>query len=242
MIVKHDDLIFDIGLNDGSDTDFYLNKGFRVIAVEANPLLCEAAYERFTDAIGEKRLTLLNIGIWSSKQVLEFYVNKENDHWSSFAKEYGCRDGTAYEIVNVQCTTISELLEEFGEPRYMKIDVEGADKIILHQLRPLAARPQFISVEEYGVDAIDDLRQLGYSQFYFSPQRDKSEMSPPQPPREGVYVEKRFCGLDSGLFGEEIPGPWLAYAEAVESFTSNIRRRDHSWVASPHEWYDVHAR
>ena len=32
-------LIFDIGMNNGNDTDFYLAKGFHVVAVEANPFL-----------------------------------------------------------------------------------------------------------------------------------------------------------------------------------------------------------
>ena len=32
-------LIFDIGMYDGSDTRYYLNEGFRVLAIEANPVL-----------------------------------------------------------------------------------------------------------------------------------------------------------------------------------------------------------
>ncbi len=31
------DLIFDVGMNNGDDTDFDLAKGFRVVAIEANP-------------------------------------------------------------------------------------------------------------------------------------------------------------------------------------------------------------
>jgi FkbM family methyltransferase len=242
MSTKQDNLIFDLGLNDGSDTDFYLRKGFRVVAVEANPLLYAAALEKFADAIADNSLTLLNIGVWSSREPMDFYINKANDHWSSFTREYGCRDGTPFEVIRVDCATISDLLREYGTPRYMKIDVEGADRIILEQLRSEPAKPEFISVEEYGVAAIDDLRQLGYSLFYFSPQRDKSQAIPPLPPREGAYVAKRFSGVDSGLFGEEIPGPWLPYDEAVEEFTRSIRRRDHTWVGPQHEWYDVHAR
>lgn len=33
------DLIFDIGANNGDDTAFYLKKGFRVVAIEADPAL-----------------------------------------------------------------------------------------------------------------------------------------------------------------------------------------------------------
>ena len=34
-------IIYDIGANDGADTGFYLAKGFKVIAVEADPALCD---------------------------------------------------------------------------------------------------------------------------------------------------------------------------------------------------------
>jgi spermidine synthase len=39
-------LIYDIGMHDGSDSEFYLRKGYRVVAVEANPKLVEACRER----------------------------------------------------------------------------------------------------------------------------------------------------------------------------------------------------
>ena len=31
---KHDDLIYDVGMHKGEDTEFYLSKGFRVIALK----------------------------------------------------------------------------------------------------------------------------------------------------------------------------------------------------------------
>lgn len=34
-------LIYDIGAHLGEDTDFYLKKGFKVVAIEANPFLAE---------------------------------------------------------------------------------------------------------------------------------------------------------------------------------------------------------
>ena len=48
-------LIFDVGCNDGQDSDFYLKKGFRVVAVEANPALCEGLRRRFAQEIAEGR-------------------------------------------------------------------------------------------------------------------------------------------------------------------------------------------
>ena len=32
-------LIYDVGMSNGDDTAYYLHRGFRVVAIEANPLL-----------------------------------------------------------------------------------------------------------------------------------------------------------------------------------------------------------
>ena len=53
-------LIFDIGMHVGQDTAFYLAKGFRVIAVEANPLLVRDAEKHFKNQIETGQLTILN--------------------------------------------------------------------------------------------------------------------------------------------------------------------------------------
>ena len=57
------DLIFDFGMHDGSDTAYYLRKGFRVVAVEANPELVAAGQSRFRAEIAEGRLTIVNKAI-----------------------------------------------------------------------------------------------------------------------------------------------------------------------------------
>ncbi|MCZ2153852.1 MAG: hypothetical protein LC114_08145 [Bryobacterales bacterium] len=64
------DLIIDVGMCDGADTAYYLFKGFRVIAIDADPILCEKASRRFADEIAEKRLEILNLGIAQGEQVL----------------------------------------------------------------------------------------------------------------------------------------------------------------------------
>jgi FkbM family methyltransferase len=72
-------LIFDVGCNDGQDSDCYLKKGFRVVAVEANPALCEGLRERFADEIAQGRFILVCEAIAEEAGEVEFYVNeKEN--------------------------------------------------------------------------------------------------------------------------------------------------------------------
>src|SRR5262249_5480686 len=40
-------LIYDVGMNNGDDTAYYLRRGFRVVAIEPNPALVATACERF---------------------------------------------------------------------------------------------------------------------------------------------------------------------------------------------------
>ncbi len=237
---SHPDLIFDLGANQGEDTEFYLAKGFRVVGVEANPLLCNALREKLAGAIGEGRLVLLNTGIWTEARTATFYVNEENDHWSSFDPAYGTRQGTRFHTLEIPCITVQDLFAQYGLPHYLKIDIEGADRLVLAQMRGMAAVPRYISVEEYGPQAFRDLHALGYRRFKAVPQGDKRWAVPPNPPREGRYVHKSFSGRDSGLFGDELPERWVELEPALEWFTRFVRTESFDYVGPPGEWWDIH--
>ncbi len=235
------DLIFDIGVNKGEDTAFYLAKGFRVVGVEANPSIYQTLAEKFEKEVSSGQLVLLNQGVWSEATTLQFYSNLDNDHWSSFDPAYGCRQGTRYEVMLVNCLTIDQLIEAHGVPRYMKIDVEGADRKIIEGLAISQVRPSFLSIEEYGLEAIDALQAVGYDRFQMVPQRDKSKAIPPNPSREGNYVFQKFSGYDSGLFGRELPNDWLDFDQARLEFQQSVRTQDGRFVGPEYEWFDIHA-
>lgn len=109
MIKK--DLIFDIGMHIGQDTRHYLNKGFNVLAIEANPELVQQNKLKFKKEIDEGRLTILNIGISAKNETIPFYKNHRLSEWSSFVKEIGTRLNSSYEIIQVECTTTEDLLK-----------------------------------------------------------------------------------------------------------------------------------
>jgi len=66
------DLIFDVGMNNGDDAAFYLECGFRVVAVEANEAFCGQVAARFPEAVRDGRLVIQNVAVrenlakWSS--------------------------------------------------------------------------------------------------------------------------------------------------------------------------------
>jgi len=241
-LVVNDNLIYDIGVNLGEDSRFYLDKGFSVVGIEANPVIAQELRSAFGSEISEGRYTLEEVGIWSHRKMLPFYRNLDNDHWSSFDVNYGCRDGSAFEELQIECITALDLFDKHGIPRYLKIDVEGADRHIVSDLSSLHTLPRFVSVEEYGFDALDALHKAGYQKFYFAAQRDKSWAIPPEPAKEGVYHKKKFDGYDSGLFGDELPGEWMDYSVAKDYFLSKIRNDRYEYLGPEHEWFDIHAK
>ena len=56
-------LIFDVGFHNGDVTAYYLCRGHRVVAIEANPVLAEEGRRKFHAEIESGRLTLVNYGL-----------------------------------------------------------------------------------------------------------------------------------------------------------------------------------
>lgn len=158
------DLIYDVGLHNGTDTAYYLHKGFRVVAIDANPVLVAAAQDRFRTEIANGRLTVLNVGIAEQQGTLSFWVNEANDLQSSFSEERAKRYGPCHEIP-VRCVPFSSVLAEHGVPYFMKVDIEGYDCFCVSSLNPNDL-PEHISVEADGdCDVVAALQKLGYSKF-----------------------------------------------------------------------------
>jgi len=175
MMEEHSDLIYDIGLFDGGDTAYYLSRGYRVVAVDANPLMIERARLRFSKEIRAKQLTLLNVGISRTSGATSFWVS-DRAEWSSFDRSIASRDGTAHRSVSVVTVPFSQLLAEHGVPHYLKIDIEGNDRLCIDALNGTGI-PKYISVEsecfgdsvvvsdEKAVAMLELLRDIGYRRF-----------------------------------------------------------------------------
>ncbi len=168
-------LIYDVGLFDGGDTAYYLFRGYNVVAIDANPVMVEKARSRFAKEIQDKRLTLLNVGVSKESGTMEFWVS-DVPEWSSFDRSIASRDGTRHKSVAVATAPFAQILEEYGVPHYLKIDIEGNDRLCVDALKGNTL-PTYISVESecVGDTAVlsDDeatamlvlLRDIGYRRF-----------------------------------------------------------------------------
>src|SRR3974390_470252 len=142
-----DSLIFDIGCHRGEDSDFYLKKGFRVIAVEANPALCGELRQKFSDQIADGSFVLVEKAIAEQAGEVEFFVNEKASIWGTIIPKMVKRNPYRSTKIVVPAITFASLVEQFGIPYYLKIDIEGADLLCLEGLLPFCERPRFVSFE-----------------------------------------------------------------------------------------------
>ena len=156
--------IFDVGMYDGADTAYYLRHAHTVVAIEANPELCENAKQKFSAAIRSGTLVILNVAIGSDKWV-DLTISREDLGSSSiYAERIAHRSpGSSY---RVRATTLPELIREHGQPDFIKIDIEGADRECVLSLSQEIA-PEYVSFEAPHeiTELITHLSSIGYSRF-----------------------------------------------------------------------------
>lgn len=230
-------LIFDIGMNNGDDTEYYLAKNYNVVAIEANPKLCESVSERFSDAISSGQLVILNVAITDNVKDCTFYINIENNHLSSLDINWASRNNNKISPCTVKGIPISSIIESFGCPYFLKIDIEGSDIVVLNQLLEIKIAPKFLSIEDcrFGFEYIELLCRIGYQKFKLSNQSLVPHL-------KDASIDHNFTLGASGMFGDALPGEWLSSASFLELYERKVRSRKTLLRKSPPEiWWDIHS-
>jgi FkbM family methyltransferase len=241
------DLIFDVGAHNGDDTAAYLARGFRVIAVEANPILCEDMHKRFASDIKLGRAVVVNKAIdRRGGGKITLHVNSLDSAQGTAIDSYSQRAlARGGDIINYDVPTVSlsSLIEEYGKAHYIKIDIEGMDGEAIASLSQFQA-PQYISIErpsspQNQVKAILTLRRLGYTRFQTV---DQSTVGSQVHPALAIALGP------SGLFGDELPQAWVTDISAIAgnawvAFRAGVMRRipGLSPFAIRGRWFDIHA-
>lgn len=232
----YDDLIFDVGAHIGNDTDFYLRKGYRVVAVEAAPGLVRQCKTRFANEIASGQLILEEVAISDAaeKGEISFFINPEYSEWGTTDKEWVKRNtrfgSDQVEKLRVPAIEAAELFRRHGVPHYMKVDIEGADRSCLHAVVALDTPPRFFSIEsdklEY--DAVcEDLRLLqraGYRRFAVVQQAGYGFSTINTRTRHGEDLSYQFQPSVSGPFGDDLPSEkWVTLEEAEREYRRVFR-------------------
>jgi FkbM family methyltransferase len=212
-IVRHR-TIYDVGANNGDDIPYYLIKADRVVAIEANPELCKTIQRRFQKEIDAGILIVENCVVTENEENrdVSFYIHNVKHVLSQLPKPE--KDAIHnFSQVTLPSKSIASIIQKYGLPYYIKIDLENYDNYILSALFKNGIRPPYISVECHGVDTFANLVANGnydslklvdgasvsclYANALIA-KRDSTEL-----------IRYSFPRHSAGPFGNDVLGDWL---------------------------------
>lgn len=245
--------VFDIGMYDGTDTAYYLESGYRVVAVEANPSLVDRAKRQFESAIATGQLTVVNAAISSDGMPVSLVLSGE-DLASSSVIEERIAHRRPVDAIMVPGVTLPQLFAEYGVPHFLKVDIEGADRLCVLSLTR-ENRPSFLSFE-VGEDA-DELiayaASIGFGRFKIIQQNRFRELANQDPFSDRVIRRLiKYLGYQEPLLVRRAgrffrtthcsgPVPWLSDGSWSSSDATRSRLRHARSANLLAGWYDVHA-
>jgi FkbM family methyltransferase len=144
--IRPGDLVFDVGAHLGDRSVAFAALGARVIALEPQPRV--AGWLR--RIVGRNpNVTVLDRAVGAAIGTSQLAISHAHPTVSTLSNEWRLRlplaNGTFRKVtwpesVEVDVTTLDALIEEFGEPNFCKIDVEGFEAEVLAGLtRPIPA-------------------------------------------------------------------------------------------------------
>ena len=142
--IARGDLVFDVGAHVGYMTDIFLGLGARVICIEPQPHCTEVLNRKFRD---NASVEIVASGLSDQEGELTLFICAERPSVSTFSDAWktGRFSGETWGTsIVAPVTTLDALVDQFGTPKFCKIDVEGFE---LPVLRGLTSIVDFISFE-----------------------------------------------------------------------------------------------
>lgn len=163
-------LVIDIGANVGNTVEQFLLSSEKVICFEPNPALVKHLTHRFSN----RPVVVDGRGVSNNKGTQTFKISNANTI-STFSEDWihNSRFTNSYNwdrTVEVQTITLDGVIDEYGIPDYIKIDIEGYEYEVLTSFSKLL--PDTVFAFEWAEEQkdkinsiINHLINLGYHKF-----------------------------------------------------------------------------
>jgi FkbM family methyltransferase len=138
-------IILDCGANIGL-ASMYFKKNFpgaNIIAYEPDPALCEIMQYNLHSA-GYDDITVRNEAVSNKEELIYFHL--EGGHSGMIVPE-----GTAHKIARVKAIRLKEVMEEFDEITFLKIDIEGHEEEVMPDIANALHKVRFLFLEYHSM-------------------------------------------------------------------------------------------
>jgi FkbM family methyltransferase len=170
--IDEGNLVFDVGANLGEKTNAFLMCKAKVIAVEPQKECLEVLKAKYDK---NKNVQIIPNGLAAESGSSIIYTSKSSNTVSTFSKEWQ-KGRFENQIVwdgeeSIEMLTIENLIQEFGVPKFCKIDVEGYELEVVKGLKSKIPIISFEFAEEFlenTLKIISILEDIGYTHFNFA--------------------------------------------------------------------------
>ena len=198
-LIKPGVFAYDIGANIGTCTERLIHGGCRVLAVEPQLEMCDHMRELFH---GNDNVTVLQSGVSNVCGTQILFVNSQNtlstmsNEWMKSSRFNKFVWNTQ---INVPVVTLDALIDEYGMPDYIKIDVEGWEHKVIAGLTVKVPCVSFEFVAEFPqrtVECMNMLKEKGYTEFQIPGFTGWVSFD------DTMLEVKRLCSIDSKMWGD----------------------------------------
>jgi FkbM family methyltransferase len=167
------DLVFDVGANIGNRAKIFLYLGCQVVCVEPQPRCVQVLRSTFGGRISLEPCALSDR---AGKEVMRVSrastISSMSDDWIDRISRSGRFAAEMWsQRIEVRTKTLDQLIGVYGRPRFIKIDVEGYEPVVVKGLSRCIDAISFEFVPEVYTSAfacVDRITGLGPYEFNYS--------------------------------------------------------------------------
>lgn len=166
-VIKNNGVLVDVGANVGDYTHFFLkniNDDGKVYAIELSSETCNILNTKFRD---NKNVIILNNAVSDNNDVINYYGDRDNICMNNIIG-YDMYLKENKVLGQVKAITLDELLKDEELINLIKIDVEGAELLVLKGMYKTIDKVEFLLVECHLDEDWDTIRNILLNDFKLS--------------------------------------------------------------------------